>query len=236
MSDQTLLQVDGLHVNYGKSHILHGVSLTVNRGEVVCLLGRNGAGKTTTIKGIMGLAHRLEGSVRVAGHDTGHMRPHSIARLGVGYVPEGRKIFPDLTVEENLIVPASRPGRWNIHEVYKFFPRLHERRRNAGGQLSGGEQEMLAVARALVTNPDLFIMDEPSQGLAPKIVQEIYALIREMAKEGISILLAEQNAFIALEVSSRAYVIDNGKIVHEGPAGELLEDRERVRALAGAAA
>ena len=236
MNEQPLLQVDGLHVNYGKSHILHGVSLNVNPGEVVCMLGRNGAGKTTTIKGIMGLANRMQGSVTIAGRRAERLPPHGVARLGVGYVPEGRRIFPDLTVEENLAVPASRPGRWNLQEVYKFFPRLHERRRHAGGQLSGGEQEMLAVARALITNPDLFIMDEPSQGLAPKIVQEIYALIREMAGEGISILLAEQNAFMALEVSSRAYVIDNGKIVHEGPAQELLDDRERVRALAGAAA
>ncbi|APZ42860.1 ABC transporter ATP-binding protein [Acidihalobacter ferrooxydans] len=236
MSEHPLLRVDGLHVNYGKSHILHGVSLTVNAGEVVCLLGRNGAGKTTTIKGIMGLAQRMDGQIEIAGRNATRMPPHSIARLGVGYVPEGRKIFPDLTVEENLTVPAARPGRWNIPEVYKFFPRLHERRRHAGGQLSGGEQEMLAVARALITNPDLFIMDEPSQGLAPKIVQEIYHLIREMADSGISILLAEQNAFMALEVSNRAYVIDNGKIVHEGPAQALLNDRERVRALAGAAA
>jgi branched-chain amino acid transport system ATP-binding protein len=236
MNDQPLLDVDDLHVNYGKSHILHGVSLDVNHGEVVCLLGRNGAGKTTTIKGIMGLATRTQGRVTIAGRNATRLPPHGVARLGVGYVPEGRRIFPDLTVEENLAVPAGRQGRWNLHEVYEFFPRLRERRRSTGRQLSGGEQEMLAVARALVTNPDLFIMDEPSQGLAPKIVQEIYHLIQEMAKEGISILLAEQNAFMALEISNRVYVIDNGRIVHHGASQELLQDRERVRALAGASA
>ncbi|AOV15836.1 ABC transporter ATP-binding protein [Acidihalobacter aeolianus] len=234
MSEQNLLRTEGLHVFYGKSHILHGVSLEVNRGEVVCLLGRNGAGKTTTIKGIMGLAARAQGSVTIAGKRAERLPPHGVARLGVGYVPEGRKIFPHLTVEENLAVPVGRPGRWNLNEIYKFFPRLHERRRHPGGMLSGGEQEMLAVGRALITNPDLFIMDEPSQGLAPKIVQEIYGLIRDMVQEGQAVLLAEQNAFMALEVSSRAYVIDNGRIVFDGAAGELLADRERVRALAGA--
>ncbi|AOU99288.1 ABC transporter ATP-binding protein [Acidihalobacter yilgarnensis] len=234
MSDQNLLRVEGLHVYYGKSHILHGVSLNVNRGEVVCLLGRNGAGKTTTIKGIMGLAARAEGTITISGKRAERLPPHGVARLGVGYVPEGRKIFPHLTVEENLAVPVARPGRWNLAEIYKFFPRLHERRRHPGGQLSGGEQEMLAVGRALITNPDLFIMDEPSQGLAPKIVQEIYALIQDMVKDGQAVLLAEQNAFMALEISSRAYVIDNGQIVFDGMARELLEDKDRVRALAGA--
>ncbi|OBS09424.1 ABC transporter ATP-binding protein [Acidihalobacter prosperus] len=234
MNEQSLLQAENLHVYYGKSHILHGVSLNVRRGEVVCLLGRNGAGKTTTIKGIMGLAARAEGTVTIAGKRAERLPPHGVARLGVGYVPEGRKIFPHLTVEENLAVPVNRPGRWNLAEIYKFFPRLHERRRHPGGMLSGGEQEMLAVGRALITNPDLFIMDEPSQGLAPKIVQEIYALIQEMVKDGQAVLLAEQNAFMALEISSRAYVIDNGQIVFDGMAQELLEDKDRVRALAGA--
>jgi branched-chain amino acid transport system ATP-binding protein len=230
------LEAEGLHTYYGKSHILHGVSLALEEGEIVALLGRNGAGKTTTLRSLIGLTHPREGTVRVFGEETTNRPPYRIANLGVGYVPEGRKIFANLTVEENLKVPAERPGPWTIRTIYGLFPRLEERRMNKGRQLSGGEQEMLAIARALLLNPKVLLLDEPSQGLAPLIVRDVFKVIRTARESGISVLLVEQNVRAAVEVADRVYVLDDGRVVYSGPAAEFAEDEARVRALAGASA
>ncbi len=230
------LQAEDLHTYYGKSHILHGVGLEVREGEIVTLLGRNGAGKSTTLRSLMGLSHAREGAVRIFGHATTDWPAYRIAALGVGYVPEGRRVFPNLTVEENLKVPLERKGPWTIARIYELFPRLAQRKNNKGRQLSGGEQEMLAIARALLLNPKLILLDEPSQGLAPLIVQEVFRTIVAARKEGISILLVEQNVHAAVEIADRAYVLDDGKVVWSGEAAEFAKDKERVRALAGASA
>jgi len=230
------LEVEGLHTYYGKSHILHGVGLAVNEGELVTLLGRNGAGKTTTIRTLMGLVRPREGHIRVFGKEVTGWPPFRIAELGVGYVPEGRKIFAGLTVDENLHVPVERPGPWTVERVYQLFPRLLERKGNKGRQLSGGEQEMLAIGRALLLNPKLLFLDEPSQGLAPLIVQDVFRVIVQMRNEGMSVLLVEQNVRAAVEIADRAYVLDDGRVVYEGPAAEFAKDEERVRNLAGASA
>jgi len=231
-----VLEASGLHSYYGKSHILHGVSLTVSEGEVVALLGRNGAGKTTTLRTLVGLTPAREGSVMIFGKNVTTWPSYRIAALGVGYVPEGRRIFAQLTVDENLRVPLERPGPWTIPRIYELFPRLAKRKSNKGRQLSGGEQEMLAIARALLLNPKLLLLDEPSQGLAPLVVQEVFRVVMSMRDEGISVLLVEQNVRAAVEVADRAYVLDDGRVVYEGPAAEFAKDEARVRALAGASA
>jgi branched-chain amino acid transport system ATP-binding protein len=230
------LEAEGLHTYYGKSHILHGVGLTVGEGEIVTLLGRNGAGKSTTLRSLMGLTHPKEGTVHIFGATTTDWPPYRIAALGVGFVPEGRRIFANLTVEENLKVPIERPGPWTIARIYELFPRLAQRKSNKGRQLSGGEQEMLSISRALLLNPRLLMLDEPSQGLAPLIVQNVFDVIVSMRKEGMSILLVEQNVRAAVEIADRAYVLDDGRVVYEGLAAEFAKDEERVRALAGASA
>ncbi|HKM72104.1 MAG TPA: ABC transporter ATP-binding protein, partial [Stellaceae bacterium] len=198
---EPVLAAEGLHTFYGKSHILHGIGLELREGEIVTLLGRNGAGKSTTLRSLMGLTPPRDGVVRIFGHTTTDWPPYRIAALGVGYVPEGRRIFPNLTVDENLMVPLERPGPWNIARIHALFPRLAERRGNKGRQLSGGEQEMLAIARALILNPRLLILDEPSQGLAPLIVQEVFKVVTSARREGISILLVEQNVRVATEIA-----------------------------------
>ncbi len=230
------LHAEGLHTYYGKSHILHGVSLEAQEGKVTALLGRNGAGKTTTLRSLMGLTAPREGRVVIFGHDTTRWPPFRIAACGVGYVPEGRRIFSNLSVEENLKVPLERAGPWTIPRIYELFPRLAERKSNRGRQLSGGEQEMLAIARALLLNPKLLILDEPSQGLAPLIVREVFRIVSQMRDEGISVLLVEQNARMSLEIADHAYVLDDGGIVYDGSASELAADEARVRSLAGASA
>jgi len=232
----TPLEAAGLHTFYGKSHILHGVGLAVKEGEIVALLGRNGAGKTTTLRSIMGLTPPREGSVKIFGQEASRMPTFQIAELGVGYVPEGRKIFANLSVEENLRVPLVRPGSWSIERVFKTFPRLAERRNNRGRQLSGGEQEMLSIARALLLNPKLLLLDEPSQGLAPLIVKEVFHIIEGMRADGISVLLVEQNVRVSLAIADRAYVLDDGAVIYSGAAADLAQDEERVRAMAGASA
>lgn len=234
MNPRPLLQADSLHTYYAKSHILHGVSLAVNEGEIVALLGRNGAGKTTTLKSLVGLVKPRAGAVRIFGRDTIGWQPYRIAASGLGYVPEGRRIFGHLSVEENLKVPIERPGPWTIARIWELFPSLFERRRNAGRQLSGGEQEMLAIGRALMLNPSLLLLDEPSQGLAPLIVRGVLAAIAAMRAEGISVLLVEQNVRAATEIADRVYVLDDGRMVFEGAARELSADEVRLRALAGA--
>ena len=230
-----IFAADKIHTYYGKSHILHGVSMEVREGELVALLGRNGAGKTTTMRSIMGLTPPREGSITLFGQNTTNWTSYRIANAGVGYVPEGRKIFGHLTVHENLLVPPQTKGRWQLDTVYQLFPRLAERRTSKGGKLSVGEQEMLSIARALLLNPKFLILDEPSQGLAPVIVQEVMRTVGRMKEEGIAVLLVEQNAFLALQIADRAYVLSDGEIVHEGPAQELAADKERMESLAGVA-
>jgi branched-chain amino acid transport system ATP-binding protein len=229
-----ILEAEGLHTFYGKSHIRHAVSLRVREGEMVALLGRNGAGKTTTLRSLVGLTRAREGTVRILENTTTAWPPYRIAALGVGYVPEGRRIFENLTIEENLMVPLERPGPWTVERVYQLFPRLRERRANKGRQLSGGEQEMLAIARALMLNPKLLLLDEPSQGLPPLIVQEVFEVIATMRHEGISVLLVEQNVRAAVDIADSACVLDDGRVVFQGAAKEFASDEARVRSLAGA--
>ena len=230
------IEADGLRTYYGKSQILHGVGLTVAAGEIVAVLGRNGAGKTTTLRSLLGLTPPRSGTVRILGRTTTSWPPFRIAALGVGYVPEGRRIFGSLTVEENLKVPLERPGAWDMPRVYELFPRLAERRSHRGSQLSGGEQEMLAIGRALLLNPQVLVLDEPSQGLAPRVVQDLFRAIASTREEGMSILLVEQKVQAALEITDRVYVLDDGRVVHVGSATDLAGDSERIRALAGASA
>ena len=230
------LTAEGLHTYYGKSHILYGVSLEAAEGQVTALLGRNGAGKTTTLRSVMGLTVPREGRVTIFGRETTRWPPFRVAALGVGYVPEGRKIFPNLTVSENLMVPLGRSGPWTLQSVYRLFPRLAERRFSRGQQLSGGEQEMLSIARALLVNPKLLILDEPSQGLAPLITRDVFRIVAQMRTEGISVLLVEQNVRMSLEIADRAYVLDNGQVVYSGSADALAADEARVHSLAGASA
>jgi len=235
-SSRIALYAEGLHTFYGKSHILHGIELEVREGEIVTLLGRNGAGKTTTLRSLVGLTPPRQGAVHIFGRATTDWPPYRIAAIGVGYVPEGRRIFPNLTVDENLRVPLERPGPWTIPRIYELFPRLAQRKSNKGRQLSGGEQEMLSISRALLLNPALLLLDEPSQGLAPLIVQEVFKVVAAMRQEGISVLLVEQNVRAAVAIADRAYVLDDGRVVFSGPAAEFAQDEERVRALAGASA
>jgi branched-chain amino acid transport system ATP-binding protein len=232
----SVLEAKGLETYYGKSHILHDVGLTVGEGEIVTLLGRNGAGKSTTLRSLIGLTPARQGTITIFGNDTTSWTPNRIAALGVGFVPEGRRIFANLTVDENLRVPMERSGAWTVARVYELFPRLAERKANKGRQLSGGEQEMLAIARALLLNPRLLMLDEPSQGLAPLIVKQVFEVIVAARREGMSVLLVEQNVRAAVEVADRAYVLENGGIAYEGSAAEFAQNEERVRALAGASA
>lgn len=235
MSDLAI-KAEGLHTFYGKSHILHDVGLDVREGEIVTLLGRNGAGKTTTLRSLMGLTRPRQGRVHIFGRETTDWVPFRIAGLGVGYVPEGRRIFANLTVEENLRVPVERPGPWTIARIYELFRRLAERKSNKGRQLSGGEQEMLAIARALLLNPKLLLLDEPSQGLAPLIVKDVLEVVAAARAEGISVLLVEQNVRAAIEIADRVFVLDDGRMVYSGEAKEFAGDESRIRALAGASA
>jgi len=220
-----MLQVEDIHTYYGDSHILQGVSLTVNSGELVCLVGRNGAGKTTTIRSVIGFNKPRMGKVTYEGKDLTGLAPYKIAAQGIGLVPQGRRIFPDLSVRENLMF-AAKKGLWDLNKVYQVFPRLRERQSNRGDQLSGGEQQMLAIGRALLMNPSLILMDEPSEGLAPLIVKEIGRVIREVKKEGLSVLLVEQNLALGLSVADRCYVLNKGQIVYESEPDQLRQNEQ----------
>lgn len=226
-----MLEVRNLDVSYGAVHAIHGVSLQVNDGEIVSLIGANGAGKTTILRAISGLKKADSGEIQFDGDDLRKTEPSKIINLKLAHVPEGRHIFPQMTVEENLEMGAFADTRdldTTMAEVYERFPRLKERKKQLAGTLSGGEQQMLAVGRALMAKPRMILMDEPSMGLSPLLVKEIFSIIKEVNKKGITILLVEQNAKMALSISNRAYVLETGKISIEGDAKDLLND-ERVK-------
>ena len=222
MAANELLRIENLHAWYGESHVLHGVDLSVNEGEVVSLLGRNGAGRTTTMRAIMGLTGARKGSIRIRGEETVKMPPHRIARLGVGYCPEERGIFASLSAEENLMLPpAIAQGGMSVAEIYDMFPNLKERASSPGTRLSGGEQQMLAVARILRTGARLLLLDEISEGLAPVIVQKLAETIRTLKSKGYTIVLVEQNFRFAAPLADRFYVMEHGTIVREFAQNEL---------------
>ena len=223
---EVMLNVDNLNVYYGSIHAIQGVSFHVDQGEIVTLIGANGAGKSTTLNTVSGLLRSKTGSITFNGENIGSTAPHQVVRKGIVHVPEGRRIFAQLTVEENLEMGAyTRPGReWNdsLADVYDRFPRLKERRKQVAGTLSGGEQQMLAIGRALVGKPQLLMLDEPSMGLAPIIVEQVFSIIQEIHKSGVTILLVEQNARMALSVADRGYVLETGRVALSGSGKELL--------------
>jgi branched-chain amino acid transport system ATP-binding protein len=220
-----MLEAQGLNAFYGGAHILHDVSLRLGEHEVVALLGRNGAGKSTTIKTIIGLVRPRSGTIRYDGAEIQGAAPHRVCRLGIGYVPEERRVFPGLTVEENLEVgrrpPRANAPEWTPEKLFELFPNLRERRRHLGGRLSGGEQQMLTIARTLMGNPRLVLLDEPSEGIAPVIAEQMAKVISELKREGLSVLLSEQNLHFARLVSDRAYVIEKGAVRYEGSFADL---------------
>jgi branched-chain amino acid transport system ATP-binding protein len=234
-----MLTLEDVHTYYGKSHVLHGVSLTVGPGEVVGLLGRNGVGKSTTLKTIMGLVRPARGRVTFDGRPVAGLPPHRLARLGIAWVPEERRVFPRLTVLENLRTGVDRDGvnadrrRMLLEKVYRHFPRLRERLHQAGGTLSGGEQQMLAIARAMMLEPRIILLDEPTEGLMPRLVAEIRSLIDLLRADGVAILLVEQNVPLTLTVATRVYVMEKGEVRHEAPAAELSRDHAAIRRYLG---
>jgi len=230
----SLLEVSGLNSYYGDSHILFDVALRVEPHEVVALLGRNGAGKSTTLKSLMGMLRPQAGIVRLAGRDLAGQPAHAIARAGMQLVPEDRRIFGSLDVEENLVLARlTAPKAWPLERIYEIFPRLAERRRSRGTDLSGGEQQMLAIARALARDPALILLDEPFEGLAPVIVRDLVETCRKLASEGLTLILVEQNIAATLALAQRAYILNNGHIVHEGPTQEIRENPEVLKRYLG---
>ncbi|MBI5248372.1 MAG: ABC transporter ATP-binding protein [Desulfomonile tiedjei] len=224
-----MLEVKDIHTYYGLSHILFGVSLTVSRGEIVCLLGRNGAGKSTIMRSIMGLTPPRQGSVVFSGENITGKKPHHVARLGIGFVPDDRRVFADLTVGENLEISERKGGKlepWSIERLYDFFPPLRRLDSRKAGLLSGGEQQMLTIARALMTNPEFLLLDEPTEGLAPLIVSMMEDQILALKEAGLTVLLAEQNQRTALRLSDRGYIIDNGVIRFHGSIEELRANED----------
>jgi len=227
----TQLELNKIHTYYATSHILFGVSIEVNQGECVCLLGRNGVGKTTTLKSIMGLARTEKGTIRYNGVDISRMQPYQIARLGVGYVPEDRIIFPDLTIRENLEIAIKPPAvsgypTWSVEKIYQLFPALEPLDKKPGGYLSGGEQQMLTIGRTLMGNPVLMLLDEPVEGIAPVVVKELSKQIKHLKRLGLSILFTEQNIQFATEIADRAYVIEGGKVRYQGTMQDLDRQTE----------
>jgi branched-chain amino acid transport system ATP-binding protein len=222
-----MLRIQNLHAYYGKSHILHGVDMEVNPGEIVSLLGRNGSGRSTTIKTIMGLVEG-EGTVQWKGQDLLGLKAYDIARKGLGYVPESRDVFPKLTVEQNLRLgqkSGQKHGRWSLDDMYRMFPRLKERQHTEAGVMSGGEQQMLTLCRTLMGDPDLIMIDEPTEGLAPKIVELVGEYLKELQRRGLAVLLVEQKLTIALDISQRCYVMGHGEVVFQGTPDELRKDQ-----------
>jgi branched-chain amino acid transport system ATP-binding protein len=221
-----VLEIHDVHTYYGDSHVLHGVSLTVADGEVLTILGRNGMGKTTLIRSIIGFTPPRQGAVRLKGHDVAGWPPYRLVERGMALVPQGRRVFPSLTVRENLDIARAGKGRWNLESVYALFPRLRERAANRANKLSGGEQQMLAIARALMSNPELLLLDEPTEGLAPLLVREVGRILDELKREGLSILLVEQNLSLALGVADRVHILSRGQIVYSGAPAALAADEE----------
>ncbi len=220
------LEVEGVHTYYGESHVLQGISLRVEPGEVLAILGRNGMGKTTLIRSIVGFTPPREGRVRYKETDITRLPSFRMVELGMALVPQGRRVFPSLSVRENLDVARRGAGRWSLEQVYALFPRLRERAANRANKLSGGEQQMLAIGRALMSNPELLLMDEPTEGLAPLLVREVGRVIAELKRSGLSILLVEQNLALALSVADRVHVLSRGQIVHTGMPAELMRNDE----------
>ena len=234
---QTILEVDKIDSFYGEAHVLHQIELEVKRGEAVAVLGRNGAGKTTLLRSILGLTPAKSGAIAFQGKDITHLPTNDIANLGLGWVPDNRRIFPTLTVRQNLDI-ASKKGvggkiQWDIERVYQHFPALKELANQKGETLSGGEQQMLSIARTLMGNPSLILLDEPSEGLAPLIVREVMNIVLELTATNLTTVLVEQNAMLALRVCKRVYVLDDGKNVHEGTAEEMLADDQLKQQLLG---
>ncbi len=228
------LDIRDLHAWYGESHVLHGVDLSVNKGECVCLLGRNGAGRTTTLRAILGLTSRRSGEIRLNGQETVHLSTHQIARLGVGYCPEERAIYASLTCEENLTLPpVLKTGGMSLDEIYDLFPNLKERRKSQGTKLSGGEQQMLAMARILRTGADILFLDEVSEGLAPVIVERLGQVIETLKKKGYTILLVEQNFEFASELADRIYILEHGKVVEHLAANQIADKQDQLKELLG---
>ncbi|MDM0005525.1 ABC transporter ATP-binding protein [Variovorax sp. J22G73] len=230
--DDALLRVSDLHVHYGKSHVLHGVDLRVARNEVISLLGRNGSGRSTTMKAIMGLVAPSSGSIRLGERELAGARPYAVCRAGIGFVPEEREVFANLTVDENLRMgeqpAAGGAHRWTIEQMFDYFPRLKERRNTKAGSMSGGEQQMLTMCRSLLGNPQVMLIDEPTEGLAPKIVAQVGECIVDMHRKGLSVVLVEQKLAIALKVSTRVCVMGHGRIVFEGSPQALMSDQKLV--------
>ena len=229
-----LLSIEGLCAGYGEAVVLSNVSLTIAEGSATALLGRNGMGKTTLIDSVIGVTRRFGGTIRLDGRDITPLRPDRRAHAGIGWVPQERNIFRSLTVEENLTAVA-RPGAWTLPRIYELFPRLSERRRNLGDRLSGGEQQMLAVGRALVLNPKILLLDEPLEGLAPILVEELLGALRRIFREGVSAIIVEQNARKVLDATDRAAIMERGAIVYEGPSGALAANRQLLETHLGVA-
>ena len=229
------LEINNLNAWYGESHVLHGINLSVNKGEVVCLLGRNGAGRTTTLRAILGLVTNRTGSIKVSGHDVMGMPTHQVARLGIGYCPEERGIFTSLTCEQNLMLPpkVGEGMAMEVNEIYQMFPNLYERRSSPGGKLSGGEQQMLSIARILRTGANILLLDEITEGLAPVIVQKLSEVVRTLKERGFTIILVEQNFRFASKLADRNYVIEHGQVVKIVERSELGANEEKLRVLLG---
>ena len=230
-----ILKIEDVHVYFGKSHILQGASIEVNEG-MTAIVGRNGMGKTTLMNNIMGLVNSSSGRITFYGEDITNLKPYQVARKGIGYVPQGRRCFPSLTVEEQLTFihkKSDDPNAWDLERIFDFFPRLKERRKNTGNALSGGEQQMLAIARAMMLNPKLLIMDEPSEGLAPIIIEQLIEFCKKINEAGLSILLVEQSMYFAMNVSKTVNVMQNGAFVYKGDFAELMADGDKAQKLLG---